>query len=321
MTEPAALDVHSHFLPSSYRAALDRAGVERPDGFPYVPQWSAASAIALMDEIGIAAAVLSVSSPGVHFLPAAQRPALARTVNEEGAAAVAEHARRLGLFASLPLPDVDAALEEIAYARDSLDADGFVLMTNYDGVYLGDPQLEPVMDELERREAIVALHPTTPAAADAVALGRPRPMIEFMFDTTRAVVNLILNGTLRSHPKLRVIVPHLGSALPAVADRVHIFANQLLVGEGEAVDVYAELRELYFDVTGAALPNTLPGLLRIANPARILYGSDTPFGPPQLIASGFHALNETDVLDDAQRRMIFSGNAHHLFPRFLPERS
>src|ERR1700733_4719520 len=120
MTRPAALDVHSHFLSPSYRAALDDARIERPDGFPYIPNWSAASAIALMDEIGIAGALLSVSSPGLHFLPAAERPTLARTVNEEGAVAVAEHPSRLGLLASLRLPDIDRSLEAIAYASDSL---------------------------------------------------------------------------------------------------------------------------------------------------------------------------------------------------------
>ena len=138
---PPAVDVHAHFLPRSYREALERAGVEHPDGFPFVPRWSAESALALMDEVGIGTALLSISSPGLSFVNGHERSSLARAVNEDGAAAVRDHSDRFGLFASLPLPDVDAALEEIAHASQALHADGFVLMTNYDGVYLGDGRL------------------------------------------------------------------------------------------------------------------------------------------------------------------------------------
>jgi hypothetical protein len=168
-------------------------------------------------------AVLSISSPGIRLGNRDAARALARRVNEDGAAAVAAHPGGFGLFASLPLPDIDASLEEIAYASDVLDADGFVLMTNYDGVYPADDTLKDVIAELDRREAVVALRPTSPPGWEAVARGRPRPMLEFPFDTTRAVFDLILSRRLEHHPRIRLIVPHVGSALSVLADRVHAF--------------------------------------------------------------------------------------------------
>jgi predicted TIM-barrel fold metal-dependent hydrolase len=125
-----------------------------------------------MDEVGIGTALLSISSPGLSFVTGEGCTGLAWAVNEDGADAVRSHPHRLGLLASLPLPDVDAALEEIEHASSVLHADGFVLMTNYDGVYVGDKRLEPVMEELNRRRAVVALHPTSPPGAEAVGLGR-----------------------------------------------------------------------------------------------------------------------------------------------------
>ncbi len=312
---PAPIDVHAHCLPPSYRAALDRAGVQRPDGFPYVPQWSAASAIALMDDTGIGAALLSVSSPGLHFLGSPERPRLARAVNEEGAEAVRAHPGRFGLLASLPLPDVDAALREIDFALTALGADGLVLMTNYDGVYLGDPRLEPIMDELDSRGALVTLHPTSPAGAEVHGVPYPRPMIEFPFDTTRAVVNLILSGTLTRHAAIRMIVPHVGSALTVLADRVQGFVSAFAESGAGAVDVFAALRTLWFDVTGDPLPNALAALRRIAGPDRILYGSDTPFAPPGVVARSLRALRGTDIISDAERSGLMYENALSLIPR------
>jgi 6-methylsalicylate decarboxylase len=314
LADIAAVDMHAHFVPPAYRRALAGAGIDRPDGFPYVPEWSAAAALAAMDGLGIELAVLSVSSPGVDLGPGTDQVRLAREVNYEGADVVRSHPRRFGLLASLPLPDVDAALEEIRRACEDLEADGFVLMTNYRGIYLGDPRFDEVMDELERRHALVALHPTSPPAADAVALGRPRPLLEFPFDTTRAVVNLILNGTLRRRPLIRVLVPHVGAALPVLADRVHAFAAAF-ARDGEAVDVHAELRGMWFDTAGEPLPNALAALLRLAGPERIVYGSDLPFAPLPLVERSAERLLETELLDETTRHALAQGNALALVPR------
>lgn len=302
------VDVHAHYVPRSYRRALVEAGIDKPDGFPYVPNWTAETAIASMDALGIDLALISVSSPGVNLGPPIDPVTLARTVNDEGADIIRSAAGRLGLLASLPLPDIDASLEEIARGHDDLGVVGFVLMTNYRGVYLGDSRLDPVMDELDRRGALVALHPTSPPGADAVALGRPRPILEFPFDTARAVVNMILNGTVSRRPRLRVVVPHVGSGLPVLADRVQGLTSALSDG-APPVDVHAQLRRMWFDVAGEPLPGALPALLRLVGPDRVLYGSDMPFTPTAAIERNAHALHTTDVLDDPGRRALFAGNA------------
>jgi 6-methylsalicylate decarboxylase len=308
-----AVDMHAHYVPPAYWRALAAAGIDRPDGFPYVPDWSVGSALASMDALGVELALLSISSPGVDLGRGTDPVRLARQVNEEGAGAVRSHPRRFGLMASLPLPDVDAALEEIRHAVDDLEVDGFVLMTNYRGIYLGDPRFDEVMDELERREALVALHPTSPPAADAVALGHLRPMLEFPFDTTRAIVNMILNGTLHRRRRIRVLVPHVGAALPVLADRVQGFTAAF--ARGDAIDVHAELRGMWFDIAGEPLPNALAALLRLVGPERIVYGSDLPFAPLRLVQSSAARLLETGLLDDAQRQALMRANALALVPR------
>ncbi len=210
------IDVHAHYLPDFYRDALREHGHDQPDGFPYIPEWSAADHVAFMDRLGIERSLLSVSSPGVRFGDVD----LARAVNEAGRQAVVDHPGRFGLLASLPLPDVDAAIAEIAHCYDHLDVDGFVLLTNVDGTYVSDASFAPVFGELDRRRARVLLHPTSPACWERTSLGRPRPMIEFLFDTTRTVVDLVLNGAIAANPGLELIVPHAGAVLPLLADRV-----------------------------------------------------------------------------------------------------
>jgi 6-methylsalicylate decarboxylase len=279
------LDVHAHYLPGLYRDALRAAGHDQPDGFPYIPEWSAAEHVQVMDRLGIATSYLSVSSPGV--LGDAD---LARAVNEEGRRAVVDHPGRFGLLASLPLPDVDAAMAEIAHAGERLDADGFVLLTNVDGTYVGDASFTPVLRELDRRRARVLLHPTSPACWERTSLGRPRPMLEFLFDTTRAVVDLVLDGTVAAHPDLALIVPHAGAVLPMVADRIRAFASLL----APDVDVLGDLGRLHYDLAGYAVPRQLDALLTLAQRDHLHYGSDYPFTPEPVVSAAaqridFHA--------------------------------
>jgi len=264
------LDVHAHYLPGLYRDALRAAGHDQPDGFPSIPEWSAEEHVQVMDRLGIETSYLSVSSPGV--LGDAD---LARAVNEEGRRAVVDHPGRFGLLASLPLPDVDAAMAEIAHASERLDADGFVLLTNVDGTYVGDASFAPILRELDRRRARVLLHPTSPACWERTALGRPRPMLEFLFDTTRAVVDLLLGGTIAAHPDLELIIPHAGAVLPMVADRIQAFSRLL----APDVDVLGDLGRLHYDLAGQAVPRQLDALRTLTSRDHLHYGSDYPFTP------------------------------------------
>jgi predicted TIM-barrel fold metal-dependent hydrolase len=294
------IDVHAHYLPELYREALRAAGHDQPDGFPYIPDWSAADHVQVMDRLEIEVSYLSVSSPGV--LGDAD---LARAVNEEGRRAAVDHPGRFGLLASLPLPDVDGAMAEIAHASEHLDADGFVLLTNVDGTYIGDASFAPILHELDRRHARVLLHPTSPACWERTSLGRPRPMLEFLFDTTRAVVDLLLDGTIAAHPDLALIVPHAGAVLPMVADRVQAFSRIL----APDVDVLRDLGRLHFDLAGQAMPRQLDALCTLTSRDHLHYGSDYPFTPEPVAAA---AAQRIDL--HAELR----ANTERLFPRGRP---
>jgi predicted TIM-barrel fold metal-dependent hydrolase len=311
---PGAIDVHAHYLTPAYRQALLDAGEGKADGMPGLPEWSAPEALRLMDELGIASAVLSVSSPGVHFGDDAAARSLSRLVNDEGAGFVAAHPSRFGLLATLPLPDVDGALAEIDHAFDELGVDGVVLETNYRGVYPSDPALEPVLAALDARNAVVLLHPTSPCGWEALSFGRPRPLVEFPFDTTRAVLDLVFKGCLTRFPGIRFIIPHTGGVLPMVADRAQVLGGALGL-EGSPADVVGALRELYYDVAGAALPRALPALLTLVGHDRLLYGGDGPFTPEPAIRKMAADLARSDVFTAEQRAAMLHGTAATLFPR------
>lgn len=194
---------------------------------PAYPRWSPAEHLAFMDQNGIGASVLSISSPGTHFGDDAAAVKLSREVNEYAAGLVRDHPARFGHFASLPLPDVDGALAEIAHALDELGSDGVTVETNVHGRYLGHERFEPVWRELDRRGAAVFVHPTSPPAAEAVANGRPRPMLEFIFDSTRAAGDLLFSGAFTRHPNIQWIFTHCGGALPLLAERLELFRTAL----------------------------------------------------------------------------------------------
>lgn len=277
---PGRIDVHAHFVPDFYRAQALAAGIRQPDHMPAWPTWSEAEALATMDRLGVAAQVLSLSSPGVRFGDGGDAAArqLARQVNEAGAGLVQRHPTRFGLFATLPLPDVAGALAELAYSLDTLHADGLVLETNYLGTYLGDPTLEPLLAALHARQAVVFLHPTAPPNGEQVRLGYPLPLLEFMFDTTRCVTQLLLERVPQRYPGIRWIVPHAGAALPVLLDRVVGQAPLMHLSE-HPDELYEALGTFYFDLAGTPLPRTLPALLSLITPARLLYGTDYCFAP------------------------------------------
>ncbi|MFI1422325.1 amidohydrolase family protein [Streptomyces sp. NPDC020731] len=313
---PGYLDVHAHFLTDSYVRLAREAGHELPDGVPAWPTWSAAAHLELMDRCGIGTSMLSVSSPGVHFGDDTAARRLAREVNEAGAGTVREHPGRFGLFASLPLPDVDGALEEIAYAYDTLHADGVVLETNTHGTYLGDPDLEPVWAELDRRRAVVFLHPTSPVCWERSALGRPRPMVEFVFDTARTVTDLLMAGTLDRHRDLTVIVPHCGGALPVLADRIDGFMRMFMPEGTEAPGAVEQLRRLHYDLAGPALPRQLPALLSLVGSDRLLYGSDHCWTPAAGVEDHVAGLDAAPAPDGATSwRALTTANARRILPR------
>lgn len=312
------LDVHAHYVTDRYRKECSAGGYGEPDGMPGLPGWSVEAAAELMATAGIAAAVLSISSPGVHFgddsLDRNQAARdLAAHVNDVGARIVAERPGQFGLSAILPLPDVDGALAELARAYDDLGADALALETNYHGRYLSDAAFGSLLAEMDSRGAVVTLHPTSPPGWELTALGRPRPMIEFLFDTTRCVVELALSGALARYPRIRWIVPHAGAVLPALAHRV----TRMSLRTGTPVDLPDLLGGLHYDLAGAALPVALDGLLAVAGPDRLLYGSDFPFTPALAVANLATALRQAPALREARLGLEPDSPGAALFPRLL----
>jgi predicted TIM-barrel fold metal-dependent hydrolase len=307
------IDVHAHFVPAQYRDALAAAGIDQPDGFPRIPTWSADEHVAMMNRMGIDAAVLSVSSPGVQFgegSSASDAVTLARHVNDVAAATINDHPGRFGAFASLPMGNLDESLAEIERALDGLGLDGVNVLTNVGGVYLGDVSLDPIMEELDRRRAVVFIHPTSPACWECTSLGFPRPMIEFPFDTTRAVTNMALSGTLARFPGIRWIVPHAGGTLPYLASRIAGISTMLGVSDPAAI--VAQLRRLHYDLAGSANTLVVSTLLAFVNHSQILYGSDWPFTPEHIVAGTIEwIVNDNDLVTPEE----LSATAVRLFPR------
>ncbi|MFI7273006.1 amidohydrolase family protein [Streptomyces sp. NPDC049879] len=314
------VDAHAHFVTDAYVTAAKAAGHTHPDGMPGWPSFDPADQLRRMDEGGIATAMLSISSPGTHFGDDRAARALSREVNEAGAALHRAHPDRFGHFASLPLPDVDGSLAEAAHALDVLGSDGLTVESNAHGVYLGDERYEPLWAELDRRRAIVFVHPTSPPCADAVSLRRPRPMAEFIFDSARTASDLVFSGVLLHHPGIRWILTHGGGALPLLADRLELFRPRLSRTGPEGPTVPEQLSGVWFDMAGTPFPHQIPALVRAFGSERLLYGSDSCWTPPEAVAAQLASLDTADQPPGTTWRSLTTTNATHLFPHLrLPQ--
>jgi len=312
---PGRVDVHAHYVPAGLQASLPAAPIFR--GFA---AWQPQAAVEMMDRQGIATAILSmVLWTGMFAAPgnAAAARQVARSANDTAAEAIRSYPGRFGGFARLPLPGVDAALAEIDYALGTLRLDGVVLLTNHDGVYLGDSQLDPVFDELNRRQAVVFLHPALPPGAERTSLGYAPSLIEFVFDTTRAVTHLVLSGTLDRCPGLRPIVPHAGGTIPFLVDRISLLAARFVPGTATRAPagVEAYLRRLYYELAISTNPHAVASLLQLVGPERLLYGSDWPALDEADVRDLIQVLDGNPLLQPADRARIEWQNAMELFPR------
>ncbi len=303
------IDVQSHFLPSFYVDAMHAAGMTDIDGWG-IPKWDVASAIANMDQLGISAQLLSLSTPGVSFLKGQQARDMARSINEFAASTIHDYSPRFGAFATLPLPDVDGSLEALSYALDTLKLDGVACLSNYAGLYVGQPEFDPILDELNRREATLFIHPGPPPNFASLGVGLTAPILEFPFETTRVAANLLRSGTIDRCPKLKIILPHGGGTIPFLQQRL-AFA----VGAERAALLSSFF---YYDLTAAAMPGQLAALLKLVSPKKLLMGVDFPFMPAAMNAP-FLASLEAAELSPQDRQDIRSGNAMELFP-MLAER-
>jgi predicted TIM-barrel fold metal-dependent hydrolase len=295
------IDVHHHVVPPQY--ADDSMPIKVPDTDAQLQS---------MDHWQIRTAITSLT-PRVILKNMNRLREVARICNEFQARMVLEHPLRFGSFALLPLPDVDGALEEITYALDILHLDGVGLFSSVNNRYQGDPLFEPVFDELNRRGAVVFIHPTHCEAPPETNLGAPPFVVEYVFDTTRAVVNLIFTGTLKRYPDIRVIVAHGGGAAPYLAQRISMLEGHRKAPE--VADVIPQLRVLYYEIASTTAGYALRSLQEVADPTHILWGSDLPFVYGERLQEEVDHWEEYDGFNGAERRAIEQQNAVRLFPR------
>jgi 6-methylsalicylate decarboxylase len=306
------IDVHHHFVPPFYllknrdRIAAAAGGRMHPAYFSWTPEGS----LAAMDKQGVATAVLSLTTPGVWFGDAREAAQTARQVNEYAAGLAGSHTGRFGLFAAIPLPDTDRSLREIEYAFSVLKADGIGLMSSYDDKWLGEPVYEPVFEELNRRKAVVLVHPTTGLCCRTLLPDVNPIMLEIPQDTTRAVTNLLFSGTLTKFSDIRFIFPHAGGSVPMMVVRMHQYAAKN-IAEKVPNGIEYELKRLHYDIAGTAYPPAIAALTRLIPTTQILFGSDNPFIALAETAEGVKQLGFS--MDDL--RLIGRDNALALLPR------
>ena len=310
--EPHRIDVHHHILPPDYVATVgdDRIGPLILAG--RTPEWTPAMSVEAMDRNGIATAITSISAPGLWFGDNEESVRLARICNDYAASIRLDHPGRFGVFACLPLPDVDASLAEIAHALDTLKADGIGLLTSYGDRYPGDAAFQPVFDELNRRRAVVYFHPTNAPCSQCLP-EIPAATLDFPFDTTRAVVSLLYSGTFARCRDIRFIFSHAGGTVPFLAERIARLGARPGFREMVPNGVLPELERLYYDTALSANWLAFRSLLELVTPDKVLFGSDYPFAPEATMTATVRGLIELGLDPDALQG-IERDNALALFP-------
>lgn len=307
------IDTHHHIYPTRYfEQERDRLVAIAPHRAGEILNWTPGRAVEAMDQAGIAAAVTSMPSLGVGFADQAAARSMARECNEYAARMARDYPGRFGVFAALPLPDIEGSLREIEYSLDVLKADGIGLVTNAGGLWPGDAKFAPVFDELQRRRAVVYFHPTAADCCMNLLPGVPPPMLEFPFDTTRAVASLLFGGTLARSPDVRFIFSHAGGALPMLAHRIEELAmNRKNLVERMPNGALHEFRKLYYDIVLATAPIAFNAVRELAGIRQLLYGTDFPYWPIEVTGAGLARLE----LSAEDLMAIERDNALALLPR------
>jgi len=298
------IDVHHHaILPEIAR-------LMRELGAPFTIPWSAADTARVMAENDIEYALISNAVPGDFFTDARRAAGFHRAVNEAVAEYVSERRERFGLISAVPMPYVDKSLDEVAYSFDVLNAAGVLLVPHSGENYLGDPLYDPLLAELNRRAAVVLVHPM--ALSGPAAPQVPYVLADFLLDTTRGALSLILSGALDRYPDIQFILSHGGGFLPYSATRADLLATAFF--EVDAGLVERSLPRFWYD-TALTGPSALPSLLGTVGPERVLFGTDWCAAPENAVRTVAAALNEPwPQLHGPAREMVDRGNALRLFP-------
>ena len=302
---PHRIDIHHHFAPPAWIAEVRG----RPLLQPANTKWTPAQSIEDMDRGGVALAMISITNPGLWFGDAEVTRRLARACNEYGATLVQQYPIRFGLFAAMPLPDVDATLKEIAYAYDTLKADGIGLLTSYGDAWLGNPAFRPVMEELNRRKAVVHIHPTAANCCRNLDYGAAPGSIEYGTDTTRAIIGVTFSGDAARYPDIRFIWSHAGGSAPFLAGRI----DGGNVNDRMPKGFIHEAKKFYYDTAGASNRGALASLLELVPKSQVLFGTDFPPGGSSVDLAKM--LAAVGLFSPADLRAIEQDNAVRLLPR------
>jgi predicted TIM-barrel fold metal-dependent hydrolase len=308
-TKPFRIDIHHHFGPPVWVAEVKGRPLLQPSN----TTWTPAKSIEDMDQGNVAASVISITNPGLWFGDKAVTTRLARGCNEYAAKLVTQYPNRFGFFAAMPLPDVDATLKEIAYAYDTLKADGVGFFTSYGDTWLGNAAYRPVLEELNRRNAVVHVHPTAANCCRDLtyAPGVGPGSMEYGTDTTRAITGVCFSGDASRFPNIRWIWSHAGGTMPFLAGRIDGASRN---SKSEMPNgLMGELKKFYYDVAGATNVGAIASLKQLVNAEKIMFGTDfPPGGSSQAVA---RSLRDLQMFSDAELRAIERDNALKLIPR------
>jgi 6-methylsalicylate decarboxylase len=308
------VDLHHHVIPDFYWEASNEDGNAAGGITP--PRWSLDAAIAYLDEARIDVAVPSISTPGVHFGDDAAARNLARQVNEYLADIKRNRPDRFGAFAALPLPDIEGSLDQIAYAFDVLELDGVSVMTNAGGSYLGDSRFDPIFTELQRRAAVVFVHPTASPDPIAHTLGLPDSLLDYPVDTSRAIAKLHYSNTFARTPDVKYVFAHAGGTIPFVASRFAIVDEMSVIPGAQERGAFADaVPRLYWDTASAFSDPVLHMLRSVTGLGNVVFGTDYPYPRDAISIAGLRQLQSTAELDDGERRGVLGGSAARLIPR------
>ena len=310
------IDVHHHYFSPEWYDYLS-GHYEKSYAFPGMPvlkKWSPAADIETMDAGGVRTSILSTTTPGVWFGNADDARRMARNMNDYGAELARKYPGRFGLFACLPLPDIDASLKEIAYAMDELKADGIGVLSSYDTKWLGDPVFAPVWEELNRRKAVVFSHATAPACCRETVPGLMPWVIEFNTDTARSIIDLIETGTVQRFPDIKFVFSHAGGTIGALAGRyIRDQVSQVsLAGSVDPASKLGRLRAFFYDCAGSANYVNIQAMKMLVPMSQFVYGTDYPWDTPETINKGLADAG----LTGAELSGLHCDNALGLFPRF-----
>jgi predicted TIM-barrel fold metal-dependent hydrolase len=312
MPSAGRIDVHFHLIPPFYRDAVYEAGTGPAIG--RYPDWSPQLALELMDQYGIEIAMTSLAQPGVQFGTVESSRGLARKCNDYAADLTASWPQRFGALAVVPMGNMQHAVEEIAYALDGLKFDGVCLFASYGEKFLGDSLFDPVLEILNDRDAVVFIHPALHPSSRKLDLAWPGFMMEYLFDTTRAAVNLVFTKALERFPRIRFILAHAGGVLPYFAWRLSVSPMiDPRLPQFSRTQILDGLKHYWFDNALSPGPQTMDSLVHVALPERIVFGTDWPFANGRVIAAAIDT--HVGSIAEPQRSAIDHSNAQALFPR------